>query len=777
MKILFDFRIYECSLSRGIGRYIYCLVDHILKNFPEIEISILKVNRDEKPIFNYNNDKIKYYFFDELENYNFNTKFDFYFLDDILSMGGNKIKFLDTFFNDLFPEKILKNSKRIVSIIHDLVPLIFSNYYLNNINIKNNYFLHLETIYTLDYMFSNSESTKNDFIKYLNIDKNKITNIYGGYDPKFDNLSINTYNYNERNNSIIFISAYEDPRKNIFRLIRGFSKAYYSAKIPKDSKLYLCGKVSEYFSNIVEKEIVNNNLTKDNIVITGYISDEKLIELISHSKANILPSIYEGLGLSILESYACNTPSFASNISSTKELVLEECSFDPYDENDICNSIIKALTDEELFNKSLIFGKKLLEEKCNWDIVSKKVIEKLRELSNKIEKNTAIFGVLPPENSGIAHYNAKTFGIDSNFHVFSSFKNYDNFNIANSYIGNDFKNNFIPIEYYDKFLDKYIYKKNIFVLGNSIHNLEYLKYAITEKNKERSYLYLHDINLLFLLYYFLNNDINKFINLIIKYYGEEIYSKIKEIKNIRKIVNILSNNKINGVKIIISLTNISNIIVNNESAKELLIHEMKYSLYKINIVKMFLPIENLTHIIPKYSKTKDIIYIGSFGIPDDICKSTNVVIESINILDNEYKKYNKKIILLLAGYGIKNYITSFYDKKLLNNVIYYDSPNIDELFSIMKSTDISIQLRNSSYGETSGVISQLLGMGKKIIVTDNFLLYDEAKYFCRSVKKNITANELALEITSFLDKKINIKPKEILDIYSFEKLSSDISFL
>ncbi|WP_157160010.1 glycosyltransferase family 4 protein [Brachyspira pilosicoli] len=777
MKILFDFRIYECSLSRGIGRYIYCLVDHILKNFPEIEISILKVNRDEKPIFNYNNDKIKYYFFDELENYNFNTKFDFYFLDDILSMGGNKIKFLDTFFNDLFPEKILKNSKRVVSIGYDLVPLLFHNIYLLDNNLINKYLCHLETIYIQDAIFVISESTKNDFVKYINIDANKIINIYGGFDPKFNNLNLDDYDFKIRNNSIVFISVYEDPRKNVFRLIRGFSKAYYSGKIPKDSKLYLCGKVSEYFSNIVEKEIVNNNLTKDNIVITGYISDEKLIELISHSKANILPSIYEGLGLSILESYACNTPSFASNISSTKELVLEECSFDPYDENDISNSIIKALTDEELFNKSLIFGKKLLEEKCNWDIVSKKVIEKLKELSNRIEKNTAIFGVLPPENSGIANYNAKTFGLDSNFHIFSSFKNYDNFNIANSYISNDFKNNFIPIEYYDKFLDKYTYKKNIFVLGNSIHNLEYLKYAITEKNKERSYLYLHDINLLFLLYSFLNNDINKFIKLIVKYYGEEIYSKIKELKNIREMVSILSNNKINGVKIIISLTNISNIIVNNESAKELLIHEMKYSLYKINIIKMFHPIENLTHIVPKYSKTKDIIYIGSFGIPDDNCKSTDIIIESINILNNKYKKNNKKIILLLAGYGMKDYINAFNNKKLLNNVIYYDSPEINELFSIMMSTEISIQLRNVSYGQTSGIICQLLGMGKKIIVTEDILPFDEAKYFCRSVKKNITANELALEITSFLDKKINIKPKEILDIYSFEKLSSDISFL
>ena len=553
MKILFDFRIYEYSLSRGIGRYIYCLVDHISKEFPEIEISILKVNRDERPIFNYNNDKIKYYFFDELENFNFNTKFDFYFLDDILSMGGNKIKFLDAFFNDLFPEKILKNSKRVVSIGYDLVPLLFYNIYLLDNNLINKYLCHLETIYIQDAIFVISESTKNDFIKYLNIDESKMMNIYGGFDPKFNNLNLDDYDFKRRNNNIVFISVYEDIRKNVFRLIRGFSKAYHSDKIPKDSKLYLCGKVSEHFRGVVEKEILNNNLTKDNIVITGYISDEKLIELISNSKANILPSIYEGLGLSILESYACNTPSFASNTSSTKELVLEECSFDPYDEDGISNSIIKALTDEKLCNRSLIFGKKLLEEKCNWDIVSKKVVSKLYELSEEVVIDNAVF-------SNDIFLSAKY----TNSHIFTYLEDKNSIiNFNNLYIFRNNNNRFIPFEYYNKFQDKYLYKRKIFVLSSG-DNVNILNYASKELDVDNSYLYFSELSYNFYsIFDYLGIDILNIKKLIKKYYFD-IYNYIKDIDLPVEIISVLYKNNIYGFILIINLFNIKNIILNKK---------------------------------------------------------------------------------------------------------------------------------------------------------------------------------------------------------------------
>ncbi|WP_157146425.1 glycosyltransferase family 4 protein [Brachyspira pilosicoli] len=578
MNIIFDCRIYETSLHRGIGRYVYSLIDHILKNFPELNISILKVNENEIPQFNYRNNHINYYFYNKLDTYNFEEKFDFYFVDDVL-VSSIKIKSVNTFFNDLFPKKILKFSKKVVAIIYDLIPITLSNYYLVSDEFINNYLIHLETVYILDHMFAISECTKNDFIKYLNINENKITNIYGGFDTKFNNLNIDSYNYNKRNNSIVFISVYEDPRKNVFRLIRGFSKAYHSGKIPKDSKLYLCGKVSEHFYKVVEKEILNNNLTEDNIVITGYISDDKLIDLILNSKANILPSIYEGLGLSILESYACNTPSFASNTSSTKELVLEECNFDPYDEDDIANSIIKSLTDEELCNRALVFGKKLLEKKCNWDIASKKVISKLYELMKYIDIDNALF------TNDIYYYNFYKYS-----HIFTTLNTvYDIRNLNNSIAVKKNNNTIIPIEYYNKFQDKYNYKNKIFVFNDTEFNINIINIIQLEDNYQNYYL-LFSNNIIFpTIFNYFNNSISYLKNNINKYYPNS-YPLIEKLSNEDSIFNILQEKNIYGFSILLDIMKIYNIIICDNSIKEIILKDLElgiinHDLNMININK------------------------------------------------------------------------------------------------------------------------------------------------------------------------------------------------
>ena len=570
LRILFDLRIYEMSLDRGIGRYIYCLIDNILKNYPEIEISIIKYNENQHPVFNYNNDKIKYYYHNKLKDYKFERKFEFLFFDDTLCQGtfiGSKINDIDNFFENIFPEKILNASKRIVTIGHDLIPLALNIETTNNIE----YFIQLESIFILEHIFTNSETTKRDFVKYLNIDKNKLTAIYGGVDSKFINVIKSCdYSIKSRGNHVIFISHPED-RKNVKGLIKGFSIAYNQKRIPEDSKLYLCGKCYEETLKDIEIEIKNSNLTNKQIILTGYISDEELIKLIYSSKANFLPSFYEGLGLPILESYALSTPSFASNVSSTKELVLEECSFDPYDENDIANSIVKAFNDEEFCKKSVEFGKKLLEEKCNWDIASKKVVEKLKELNQNVVLDKAIF---------IEYNDYKLFSYD-NSHVFTTITNYNDFEeINNSSLAKEYNNDFIPVEYYNKFLDKYEYNKKIFALGNS----DILQYAIKEEDKNNSYLLIYKIEIFNILFdYFSNYLIDDFKKLIKNHYPN-YYELIKEINDINKIFNLLIENKIYGFKILFNLTNINNVITNQENIKNLILNEIKDFKININLV-------------------------------------------------------------------------------------------------------------------------------------------------------------------------------------------------
>ena len=768
MKILFDFRVYEREKYRGIGRYIFGLVDHIIKNFPNIKIAIVKENKKDLPKFNYLCDNDITYYFIENNKVDINEIFDFYFIDDIL-MRQWAIKSNEKFFDDVFNKIILEHVKQILTISYDIIPLLFKDYYLKDNNFKTKYLLLIESLSVCSHIFSISNSTKNDLIEYININKENITNIYGGVDNKFINAKKNDYIFSNRKNNIVFVAG-ADKRKNPQGLIRGFSIAYNSKSIPRDSKLFICSKMNDDFKEYLEEQMKKSNISKDQIIITGFIDDEELISLISDSKATFFPSYYEGLGLPILESYQLNTAAFASNLSSTKELVLKECSFDPYDDNSIANSIIESLTNERLCNNSLEFGKNLLTNYCNWDIASKKVINKLEELNNKININIAIFGVLPPEKTGIANYNAKTFGINNNFHVFSNFINTNNYFEAQSYIKNNFQNNFIPIEYYNKFKSKYLYNKKIFVIGNSFHNLIYYKYAVLENDKKNSYLYLHEVNLMYFIADILEKDLNTILVYIEKSY-KQVYKQVRDIKDFNKIVKILNKNHIYGIEILISCTNITNIIINNDKAKELIEKEYHYNNInrKLNIVKMFHPIEKIEALkLKKLDILNDnYIYIGSFGVINKY-KNIDIIIDAINILNDEY---NKNIRLVLAGFNITHFIKSL-DENKSKNIVYFDSPTLDDLLSLMSSVNLAIQFRKHSFGESSGIISQLLGISQKIILTKDFMYYKDAKNI-RGVESNISSQELAKIILEELDIP-KIKNDSIYYNYSYNKLANEL---
>ncbi|TXJ55722.1 glycosyltransferase [Brachyspira aalborgi] len=137
----------------------------------------------------------------------------------------------------------------------------------------------------MEHFFVNSENIKNDFIEYLNINETKITVIYSGVDKKFRNSS-KKYNQ-KRLNNIVFVSG-EDKRKNAQGLIRAFAIAYNSGNIPKDSKLYICCKAGAGYSNFLKSTIRKCNI-KNKVIITGFISDEYMINLISNSKASLFP--------------------------------------------------------------------------------------------------------------------------------------------------------------------------------------------------------------------------------------------------------------------------------------------------------------------------------------------------------------------------------------------------------------------------------------------------------------------------------------------------------
>jgi molybdopterin converting factor small subunit len=392
-----------------------------------------------------------------------------------------------------------------------------------------------------------------------------------------------------------------------------------------------------------------------------------------------------------------------------------------------------------------------------------------KKILNRHSDNIAIFGVLPPEKSGIAIYNAKVFGISDDFHVFSKFMSSDNYETAKESIKEAYSDNFFPINLYSTAKIMFNYSKNIFVLGNSFHNIPYLDTAIKEQDKKNSYLYCHEVF---------------FHDLLLSYLGFQIYKKVlcnaypelaQEINN----YNVETVEKIKGlcygIRAIILLTEISNIIVNNSIAKEKLFEEIKGTIYEnsIDIITLFHPISDLKINVygePKLSDTNE-IKIGTFGICNNKYKSTDIIIDAVIYLNTKYKIKAKCI---LAGYEIDYYIKNFVSESQLNYVLGFSDISDEQIVSLMSQVDIAIQMRNYPHGETSGVICQLLGLNKNIIVSEKFIDSNLEKY-CTIVKRFVSAEELAETIYKIINKKKEIiDSSRLIEEMSFEKLADAI---
>ena len=98
--------------------------------------------------------------------------------------------------------------------------------------------------------------------------------------------------------------------------------------------------------NFKELEIFSSlNITNQ---ITQYtLGDNALASLYQNAQLFVYPSLYEGFGIPILESFACQCPLLCSNTSSLPEVAGDgACYFDPYSEESMRNSITTVLGDE-----------------------------------------------------------------------------------------------------------------------------------------------------------------------------------------------------------------------------------------------------------------------------------------------------------------------------------------------------------------------------------------------------------------------------------------------
>lgn len=161
-----------------------------------------------------------------------------------------------------------------------------------------------------------SEASKQDIIKFWDVDPKKVYVAYWGIDRNQFKPDIDLKRLSELNiTSEYFLStSCNHPRKNTGMLLKAYDE--YVKRGGKNQLILL--NPSQQDTNPYL-----HLFNKQKLVIWNNVSDADLIKLYSGAKASVMASLAEGFGLPILESLACGTQVICARNSCLPEVGLD----------------------------------------------------------------------------------------------------------------------------------------------------------------------------------------------------------------------------------------------------------------------------------------------------------------------------------------------------------------------------------------------------------------------------------------------------------------------
>jgi glycosyltransferase involved in cell wall biosynthesis len=126
------------------------------------------------------------------------------------------------------------------------------------------------------------------------------------------------------------------------------------------------------------------DITK-NIIFAGYVIGDELVPILKNAQFLILPSLYEGFGMTILEAFATGLPVIASELPSIKEIAGDAVYFvNPLDIEGIAQAIFDFSQDASLradlrekgFQRAKIF---------NWKKVALETLSVYNKIAGQIK--------------------------------------------------------------------------------------------------------------------------------------------------------------------------------------------------------------------------------------------------------------------------------------------------------------------------------------------------------------------------------------------------------
>jgi len=243
-------------------------------------------------------------------------------------------------------------------VLHDLIPLLDRSQYLSYQPAHDWYFRRLEHLDRCQVILTISESAQREALDHLGRDPARIAIVGSAASEDFARASAAASADADGGQPILarlgidrpflmHTSAF-DERKNFEGLVKAY--AQLPAALRTGHQLVLVCKVDAAGRARIARLAQDNGLSADEVVMTGFVSDDELAVLYHRAKLFVFPSFHEGFGLPPLEAMSCGTPAIGSNTTSVPEVIgREDALFDPASPPDMSRVIARALSDDGFY--------------------------------------------------------------------------------------------------------------------------------------------------------------------------------------------------------------------------------------------------------------------------------------------------------------------------------------------------------------------------------------------------------------------------------------------
>ncbi len=269
--------------------------------------------------------------------------------------------------------------------IHDLIPMILPDY-RGSRAVRIYTRLAAAGARRAKIIIADSEASRRDILKHLQIPPERVRVVYLAADEKFQ-PAVDTaerervrMKYSLPEEFVLYLGGL-DVRKNLAVLIQAF--AALRLECEAGWRLVIAGGLparsqSAFFPD--PRVLAQDARILDAVQLIGHVAEEDKPALYSRARALVYPSLYEGFGLPPLEAMACGTAVICSNSSSLPEVVGDAGILLPPREVKAWTEALRRVMRDEAFCRELRARGLIRAKNFSWERTARETFEVYRQV-------------------------------------------------------------------------------------------------------------------------------------------------------------------------------------------------------------------------------------------------------------------------------------------------------------------------------------------------------------------------------------------------------------